>query len=100
MTPWMVEAGDAFKRLFQGAVAGALVMVMSDSLWVDGMLEALRKSEPDRPLLPLFHRPVSTSPTPPGTRNRDSSNSPSMGAWAGSRGGGALCNHPSRAIGA
>ena len=33
MTPWMLEAGDSFKRLFQGAVAGALVMVIVGFAW-------------------------------------------------------------------
>jgi hypothetical protein len=33
MTPWMVEAGDSLKRLLQGAVAGALVMVIVGFTW-------------------------------------------------------------------
>jgi hypothetical protein len=76
MTRWMLEAGDSFKRLFQGAVAGALVMVIVGFAWGGWKLEVPRKSAPDRQLLPLFHRQVSISPAP-GTRNRDSSDSPS-----------------------
>jgi len=33
MTPWMLEAGDSLKRLLQGAVAGALVMVIVGVAW-------------------------------------------------------------------
>ena len=33
MTPWVREAGDSFKRLLQGAVAGALVMVIVGFTW-------------------------------------------------------------------
>jgi hypothetical protein len=65
MTPWMFEAGDSLKRLLQGAVAGALIMVIVGFAWggwkLEALLKRLRKSEPDRQFLPLFHRPVSTS---------------------------------------
>jgi hypothetical protein len=33
MTPWMLEAGNSLKRLLQGAVAGALVMVIVGFAW-------------------------------------------------------------------
>ena len=33
MTPWMLEAGDSLKRLLQGAVVGALVMVIVGFAW-------------------------------------------------------------------
>ena len=73
MTSWMLEAGDSLKRLLQGAVAGALVMVIVGFTWVDGSLEALRrlrKNEPARQLLPLFYRPVSTSSDTRHTKSR------------------------------
>jgi hypothetical protein len=33
MTPWMLEAGDSFKRLLQGAIAGALAMLIVGFTW-------------------------------------------------------------------
>jgi hypothetical protein len=74
MTPWMLEAGDSLKRLLQGAVVGALVMVIVGFAWGGWKLgstpERVRKSEPDRQLLSLFHRPVSTSSDARPTKSR------------------------------
>ena len=33
MTPWVGEAGDAFKRLLQGAIAGALIAIFVGFTW-------------------------------------------------------------------
>jgi hypothetical protein len=33
MTPWILEAGESLKRLLQGAVAGALVVVIVGFAW-------------------------------------------------------------------
>jgi hypothetical protein len=33
MTPWVLEAGDSFKRLLQGAVIGALVTMIVGFTW-------------------------------------------------------------------
>jgi hypothetical protein len=33
MTPWVSEAGDAFKRLFEGAIFGALVAIFIGFTW-------------------------------------------------------------------
>ena len=33
MTPWVGEAGDAFKQLVQGAIAGALIAIFIGFTW-------------------------------------------------------------------
>ena len=33
MTPWVGEAGDALKRLVQGAIAGALITIVIGFTW-------------------------------------------------------------------
>jgi hypothetical protein len=47
MTPWVGEAGDALKRLVQGAIAGALIAILSALRGADGRL--LGKASPLNP---------------------------------------------------
>lgn len=56
MTPWMLEAGDSLKRLFQGAVAGALVTVIVRFAWGGWKLGSTSKERAGPTITaPLLH---------------------------------------------